>query len=258
VAYIWLAACLLAGAMIWKAGRSSKIAALFLCAMLSPLLGFFTEYTFRYTFVADHYQYVASIGPLTLSAAALDKFLRRLGGDKKAGFGELADRSGSVDLAPCTHYADSETLWRATLASTPDSTSPATIFPMRCWTKGSSTPLCRFRGSAGGGSADSVAQNNLGFALLATGRVGSPFPVFQRAIVAEPSAPNAYYNLGRAYLQEKQNEAAVTNFQRRSVCNLTLRGLLQSWLRMAAIGHVPAAISNYEKSIAWSLTTAGP
>jgi hypothetical protein len=40
-----------------------KTAALFYVAMLAPLLGFINEYTFRYTFVADHYQYVASIGP---------------------------------------------------------------------------------------------------------------------------------------------------------------------------------------------------
>jgi hypothetical protein len=28
-------------------------------------------YTFRFSFVADHYQYVASIGPLTLAAAGI-------------------------------------------------------------------------------------------------------------------------------------------------------------------------------------------
>src|SRR5439155_1025541 len=40
-------------------------------ATLSPVLGFIMLYTFRYTFVADHYQYLACIGPIALASAAL-------------------------------------------------------------------------------------------------------------------------------------------------------------------------------------------
>ena len=42
---------------------------LFFAGTLFPALGFFNVYPFRYSFVADHFQYLASIGVLTLVAA---------------------------------------------------------------------------------------------------------------------------------------------------------------------------------------------
>ena len=52
-------------------GRSVEVAAAFFVATLSPVLGFIMLYTFRYTFVADHYQYLACIGPIALVSAGL-------------------------------------------------------------------------------------------------------------------------------------------------------------------------------------------
>src|SRR5205085_12412823 len=52
-------------------GRSVEVAAGFFVATLSPVVGFIMLYTFRYTFVADHYQYLACIGPIALASAGL-------------------------------------------------------------------------------------------------------------------------------------------------------------------------------------------
>jgi hypothetical protein len=52
-------------------GRSVEVAALFFVVTLSPLLGFIMLYTFRYSFVADHYQYAACIGFFALAAAGI-------------------------------------------------------------------------------------------------------------------------------------------------------------------------------------------
>jgi len=74
-AYGWLVMGIGLGAAIYFArrfvGRSVEVATLFYMATLSPLLGFVMLYTFRYTFVADHYQYVASIGLIALAAAGI-------------------------------------------------------------------------------------------------------------------------------------------------------------------------------------------
>ncbi len=71
-AYGWLVAGVGLGAVIYYArrfvGRSVEVAAAFYVAALSPLLGFFMLYTFRYTFVADHYQY----SDINLEAAVSD------------------------------------------------------------------------------------------------------------------------------------------------------------------------------------------
>jgi len=66
VAYLWLIAAVVFAVMVYYGrrffGRSVEVAALFFVTTLGPLLGFIMLYTFRYTFVADHYQYLASIG----------------------------------------------------------------------------------------------------------------------------------------------------------------------------------------------------
>ena len=49
---------------------------LFFGATLGPVLGFIMLYTFRYTFVADHYQYLASIGPIALVSAGITTLAR--------------------------------------------------------------------------------------------------------------------------------------------------------------------------------------
>jgi hypothetical protein len=47
--------------------------AYFVVALL-PTLGFIDEYPFRFSFVFDHFQYLASIGPLALAGTALARF----------------------------------------------------------------------------------------------------------------------------------------------------------------------------------------
>src|SRR5258705_11393579 len=75
LAYIWLVAGIALCAAIYFArryvGRSAEVAAAFFIATLSPILGFIMLYTFRYTFVADHYQYLACIGPIALVSAGV-------------------------------------------------------------------------------------------------------------------------------------------------------------------------------------------
>src|ERR1700730_11872877 len=55
-------------------GRSVEVAAAFFVATLSPVLGFIMLFTFRYAFVADHYQYLACIGPIALVSAGIASF----------------------------------------------------------------------------------------------------------------------------------------------------------------------------------------
>jgi tetratricopeptide (TPR) repeat protein len=81
VAWGWLAACAGLGLAILFArrfaGRGLEVAMVFYVATLSPMLGFIMLYTFRYTFVADHYQYVAAIGPMALAAAGIVLLLKK-------------------------------------------------------------------------------------------------------------------------------------------------------------------------------------
>ena len=51
---------------------------LFFCGTLAPVLGFLNVYPFIYSYVADHFQYLASLGIIVLVAAAAAQLLETL------------------------------------------------------------------------------------------------------------------------------------------------------------------------------------
>ena len=81
-AYVWPVALGLLIALIVYArrrlGRGPEVALTFFVATLVPLLGIMIVITFHYSFVADHYQYLACIGPLALLAVGFDTGMARL------------------------------------------------------------------------------------------------------------------------------------------------------------------------------------
>ena len=69
-----------AGGLLRNAGRwgpGPLVAFLFFAGTLVPALGFFNVYPMRYSFVADHFQYLASLGPIVLGAALVAGAWRR-------------------------------------------------------------------------------------------------------------------------------------------------------------------------------------
>src|SRR6185369_12791201 len=79
----WLfpAGALAALAGLWairKKWRAPLAAALFFLGTLLPVLGFLNVFYFRYSFVSDHFQYLASLGVIVLASAAIALCLNRL------------------------------------------------------------------------------------------------------------------------------------------------------------------------------------
>src|SRR5437773_1407607 len=121
--YAWLlagiAACVAMYFLRRHFGRSVEVAAAFFVATLSPVLGFIMLFTFRYTFVADHYQYLACIGPIALASAGIVSLADAL--KQQRAFIRSAALFAVAMLAVVTWrqtsmYGDVETLWRTTLA----------------------------------------------------------------------------------------------------------------------------------------------
>jgi len=101
-----------------RIGRGPLVAALFFGGTLVPALGFFDVYPFRYSFVADHFQYLASIGPIALAAAVVHGLGTRLRwpilplAAVPAALAVLVWRQASV-------YETDETLWLDVLSKNP-------------------------------------------------------------------------------------------------------------------------------------------
>ncbi|HVC94844.1 MAG TPA: tetratricopeptide repeat protein [Pirellulales bacterium] len=125
---VWQYVFPLAGlAVLWwgraRWGRGPIVAVLFFAGTLVPALGFFNVFPMRYSFVADHFQYLASLGPIALAAAGMVRLWGRAAGRGRwivvaaaaswlALLGGLTWRQGHV-------YRDEETLWRRTQENNP-------------------------------------------------------------------------------------------------------------------------------------------
>src|SRR5205823_614560 len=93
-------------------------AALFFCGTLVPALGFVDVFPMTYSWVADHFQYLASIGPIVLLAALIVTLLPS-GGPAKIAIRSVFSISLLALLGYLTWqqgriYKDLETLWRDT------------------------------------------------------------------------------------------------------------------------------------------------
>ncbi|MGK0201811.1 MAG: tetratricopeptide (TPR) repeat protein, partial [Planctomycetota bacterium] len=126
---LWAApvAALLAvvGAWLMRAriGRGATAALLLFGGTLVPAIGFFDVYPFRYSFVADHFQYHASLGLIVAFSAVLARLLQQRAGETVAvavGGVWLVVMSFTTQAA-LHEYRDFKTLWTITLEKNPNS-----------------------------------------------------------------------------------------------------------------------------------------
>ena len=174
-----------------KVGKSPLIAILFFAGTLFPALGFFDIYPMRYSFAADHFQYLACIGPIALFSASLTVLATSaLGssGPVKVPPYFLSAFSASLLLVlglltwKQTHiYKNTETLFLDTLSKNPDS---------------------------------AMAHLNLGMELEKQGKLQDAFDHWQKAVALNPNFPEAHNNLGRAYLKNGELSLAVSELRR--------------------------------------------
>ena len=94
--YLFPAAALLLFAVAWRLRRRWRgplAGLLFFAATLFPVLGFFNVYFFRFSFMADHFQYLASLGIIALFSAGVALLLK-----SAAGWGRVMGQLGCLAL----------------------------------------------------------------------------------------------------------------------------------------------------------------
>jgi tetratricopeptide (TPR) repeat protein len=142
-------------------------------------------YTFRYTFVADHYQYLACIGPVALLSAGIASLANAVrGSGRRLIFGAAVCVVATLAVLTWRQsamYADIEALWRTTLARNP-----------ACW----------------------MAHNNLGIVLFQKGETDEAIAHYRTTLQMEPDFWDADYNLGNALLKKGEVDEAIIHSQR--------------------------------------------
>jgi len=183
LSYVWLVAGIVLCAVIYFArryvGRSVEVAAAFFIATLSPVVGFIMLYTFRYTFVADHYQYLACIGPIALVSAGLVKLTDRMQNGARFLFALgilVLSTLGLLTWRQSASYRDSDTLWRTTI----DRNSG-------CW----------------------MAENNLGSDLSKGGDFDGAITHLEKALRLKFDVPESHNSLTYALFRKGDADAAI-------------------------------------------------
>jgi len=183
--YLPLAAALGLGVWLWfkrnSWGRPALMALGYFTGVLLPALGFFNIFPFRYSFVADHFQYLAMIGPLALVAAGMTWVLARLKikAAKYAAIGVVLAVPAVLTWVQTGVYRNMEVLWRDTLAKNPT-----------CW----------------------MAHDNLGLYLTENQKFNEAETHYRAAIQIRPNDYIAYYDLGLQAAIRGQLDEAVANF----------------------------------------------
>jgi tetratricopeptide (TPR) repeat protein len=226
-----------------KASRAVFFAATYYVISLFPVLGFFSVYFFRYSFVSDHFQYLASMGPLALAGAVITEGCSSLVLSRRAARLLPARRHSAVAtttgwqsfLLPAISgalllvlgvltwqqtavYHDLITLYTRTLAKNPG-----------CW----------------------MAHYNLGIALRDHGEPDQAITHYRQAIALRPSYAEAHYNLGRLLAEKGEFNDAMNHYEAALAINpADAEAHNNLGVTLLQEGRVDDAIAHYQKALA--------
>jgi tetratricopeptide (TPR) repeat protein len=178
---------------------------LFFVGTLFPALGFLNVYPFQFSYVADHFQYLASLGIIATAAAGIALALARASPRARAS-GRMSCALFVAGLAVMSNlqsrvYRDSETLYRTTLERNP-----------ACWMAHINLAAELVKSPAGVPEAllhyeqalrirpdNAEAHNNLANELVKLpGRTPEALGHFERALQLNPAFVEAHVNLANA------------------------------------------------------------
>jgi tetratricopeptide (TPR) repeat protein len=236
VQYGWHIGLIGSGVLLWhmrdRWGRGPLAGVAIFIITLSPMLGFINYYTMRYSFVADHYQYLASLGLIAVAVEGARwnfRWWNNTRGEMTSRRAIMVEKSAGCAVLVIlgiltwnqTHiYRDSETLWEDTLKKNPQS-----------W----------------------MAYNNLGVFVTKQGKLDQGIEYFKNALAINPEHLEAHNNLGGAYTKKGSLDKAIASYEQA----LTIRpnhpkthnnlGVVY-----ARLDRLDNAITEYEKALSYS------
>ena len=256
--YTWLIGCVAMALFLWwrrrVLGRAPVAAVVFFVAALSPLLGFIPLYTFRYTFVADHYQYVASIGLIALFAAAVSSRVDtwQLGTTGRCALlASLLFALGALTWRQAHIYHDEESLWRDTIAKNPASWMAHTDLAGVLLESGRATEALEEAEQTLRIKPDCAEGHyNLGNVLVSVGKVDEGIGHYEQALRINPSIAAAHYRLGLALAREDRMPEAIEHWEQALRINPDYADAHSKLgVALAEQGRMPEAMQHWEQAV---------
>jgi tetratricopeptide (TPR) repeat protein len=256
--YTWLIGCVVIALFLWwrrrVLGRAPVAAVVFFVAALSPLLGFIPLYTFRYTFVADHYQYVASIGLIALFAAAVSSRVDtwQLGTTGRCALlASLLFALGALTWRQAHIYHDEESLWRDTIAKNPASWMAHTDLAGVLLESGRATEALEEAEQTLRIKPDCAEGHyNLGNVLVSVGKVDEGIGHYEQALRINPSIAAAHYRLGLALAREDRMPEAIEHWEQALRINPDYADAHSKLgVALAEQGRMPEAMQHWEQAV---------
>ncbi len=192
--WIYPAAVAVVTWVLWLGARGGRTARpargllagwLFFIGSLFPALGFFNVYPFLFSYVADHFQYLAALGVIAVAAAGWGRWAgacpaRVAGRSLPIAVGLVVVLGlGAASCRQSRTYVDVQTLYRTTLARNPGA-----------W----------------------LAHLNLGSMLVDRGDVAAGIAHYEAALRLNPDYADAHFDLGKTLLQIGRPAEAVPQF----------------------------------------------
>jgi len=206
-------------ALAWRRGyRGAACAAAFFAITLFPASGLFDVYPFRYSFVADHFQYLASLGILSLIVGAAylvrDRMTAASGRDVTRGFALLGVAVvvllSGMTFKQSRAYRNAETLWRHTLKHNPTSWIANSNLGLTLLDAGrAEQALERFDVALSSRPGSVESRTGHAMALVELGRFDEAQTDFDLALAADPTYPQARLQRADLYFKWGQPERAL-------------------------------------------------
>jgi tetratricopeptide (TPR) repeat protein len=200
--------------LLWSLRRWSRgllAGVLIYIFLLLPTLGFLNQYAFIYSWVTDHWQYLACLGIITPCASGIVLLTGRLKHWQAWLEPAITLMLGGVlfvlSWQQSRMYTDIETLYRTTIARNP-----------ACWMacvnlgnilyKANRVPEAMSLFTQASRIKPAVAHYSLGNALIEKGRTSEGIEEYQEALRIDPDYAEAHNNLGSAlFLMGRTSEA---------------------------------------------------
>lgn len=209
VYYLWM--------MRKKIGKGPLVGVLFFVITIAPALGFINFFTMLYSFVADHYQYTASIGLITLFVAGIINLISKRTDSIvviNSIFIVLFIIYGTLTWHQCRIYKNPLTLYEDIIEKNPNSWFAYNNRAVYFEQNGDLEQALEYYTKSINLKPYAYLYLNRGNIYLKDHKYQLAIADYNKAIELSPSMANIYNNRGNVYLNIKEYELALKDFNR--------------------------------------------